>query len=207
MLMSELPSQHASLGECLDRWQAGDGEGRRQLVTAVLADVERLVGVMFRRFPKLHRHLEACDVTQEALVRLLRTLEQLNPDSVQDFYGLAATHVRRALLDIARHYARGERRGLIPCGGGDQLVGSLPCPEFDPEELDRWAAFHEAVERLPPAEREVVSLAHYHGWTQSQIGELLNMSERTVRRRWDSALAKLRELAGRLGCSGTLDME
>jgi RNA polymerase sigma-70 factor (ECF subfamily) len=63
-------------------------------------------------------------------------------------------------------------------------------------ELERWRAFHEAVERLPDHEREVVALRYYHGWPVQQVAESLRISERTVIRRWQAALWRL---AGELG--------
>jgi RNA polymerase sigma factor (sigma-70 family) len=52
------------------------------------------------------------------------------------------------------------------------------------------------VDGLPVAEREVVGLVFYHGWTQAQIAELFQVDERTVRRRWQSACLRLNRLAG-----------
>ena len=60
-----------------------------------------------------------------------------------------------------------------------------------PADLDRWTNFHEAVEKLPPDEREVVGLIFYHGWQQSQVAELFQVNVRTVKRWWQSALLKL----------------
>lgn len=65
-----------------------------------------------------------------------------------------------------------------------------------PDDLDLWCRFHEAVEQLPPEEREVMGLAFYHGWTQVQIAELFQVDERTVRRRWQAACLKLSKLLG-----------
>jgi RNA polymerase sigma-70 factor (ECF subfamily) len=64
----------------------------------------------------------------------------------------------------------------------------------DPEELEKWCAFHEAVERLPAEEREVVSLIYYHGWTQAEAAEHLCVSKRSVQRHWSAAMLKLHEL-------------
>src|SRR5262249_4460895 len=62
--------------------------------------------------------------------------------------------------------------------------------------LERWAAFHEAVETLPAEQREVVGLTFYHGWTQAEIAALFAVDERTVRRRWQAACVKLNEALG-----------
>lgn len=57
----------------------------------------------------------------------------------------------------------------------------------NPVELERWAAFHEAVGRLPAEPREVFGLAFYHGWTQRQTAELFGVDERTVLHRYREA--------------------
>jgi RNA polymerase sigma-70 factor (ECF subfamily) len=69
-----------------------------------------------------------------------------------------------------------------------------PAAEEDADELDRWRTFHEAVDRLPVEQREVVGLSFYHGWTQAEVAEHLGMSKRTVQRHWAAAMLTLHEL-------------
>ena len=57
-------------------------------------------------------------------------------------------------------------------------------------------AFHEAVEKLPTKEREVIGLTYYNGWTQAQIAELFQVDERTIRRYYQYACDELREQLG-----------
>ncbi len=61
------------------------------------------------------------------------------------------------------------------------------------DEIDRWTAFHEQVQKLPVWEREVVDLRFYQGWSQAEISELLQVSERQIRRHWVKACERLRE--------------
>jgi RNA polymerase sigma-70 factor (ECF subfamily) len=190
----------AQLHEWLDRLQAGDRAAADELLRAAGARLERLARRMLRGFPNVKRWADTGDVLQGAALRLLRSLEVLRPESARAFIGLAAVHVRRELLDLARHYYGPEGIGAhhasprpgeferLPAGGGG-----------DSGELGRWRAFHEAVDRLPAEEREVVGLIFYHDWTQAQVGGLLQVSARTVRRLWRSACGKLAaELGGEL---------
>jgi RNA polymerase sigma-70 factor (ECF subfamily) len=64
----------------------------------------------------------------------------------------------------------------------------------DPGDLERWTAFHEAVDGLPEEEREVVGLLFYHGLTKEQAAALLDVSERTVQRRWRAAMTRVHPL-------------
>jgi RNA polymerase sigma factor (sigma-70 family) len=65
-----------------------------------------------------------------------------------------------------------------------------------PDEVELWGRFHEAVEKLPLDQREVFSLAFYHGWTQPQIAQLHAVDERTIRRRWQAACLQLTRIVG-----------
>ena len=62
-----------------------------------------------------------------------------------------------------------------------------------PETLASWAEFHEQVEQLPDDEREVFQLLWYSGTTQREAAELLDISERTVLRRYYRAKLSLRD--------------
>jgi len=187
----------------LSRMQAGDPTAREELLRVTCGRLERLAHKMLRGFPGVARWEETGDVLQNALLRLLRALEEVRPASVRHFFALAATQMRRELLDLARHYQGPNGPGANRASPQNSLtVGETP-PEFDPpdraepvEELERWSAFHEQVEALPAEEREVVSLVFYHGWTQTDIAALFQVSERTVRRYWQAGCLKLNAALG-----------
>ena len=87
----------------------------------------------------------------------------------------------------------------MPLDRNDSSTTNTPepaAPDDTGPESERWVRFHEAVDRLPTEEREVVGLVFYHGWTRDRIAELFGVDERTVRRRWSAACQRLRELAG-----------
>jgi RNA polymerase sigma-70 factor (ECF subfamily) len=186
----------------IERIRAGDAAARDELVRTVLRRLEGLARKMLRRFPAVARWNETADVLQNALLRLLRSLEVVTPDSTRAFFCLAAEQVRRELLDLTRRYARrprgtpGNPDTLPPPGDTGLQAPAEPAAPDDASELDRWTAFHEAVERLPTEEREVVGLIFYHGWTQAQVAELFGVHERTVRRRWHAACVRLNEFLG-----------
>jgi RNA polymerase sigma-70 factor (ECF subfamily) len=194
------PSVHAAQIEgWLKRLRAGDHSAREEMLRSVCARLEQLAHKMLRRFGNVRRWVDTEDVLQSALLRLWRTLQQIDPESVRDFYNLAAVHLRRELLDLARYYARREAAGLYPAHAqpardADSGPWDPADAADDPAEVERWCAFHREVERLRVSERELVGLVFYHGWTQAEVAELFDISERTVRRRWESALEKLHHL-------------
>jgi RNA polymerase sigma factor (sigma-70 family) len=146
--------------------------------------------------PQAQRWAQTDDVLQNALLRLLRSLQKVQPASVRDFLGLAALEIRRELLDLARHFygSQGVGANHASQAAGSDRSADVPEPEAqtdDPDDLERWQAFHEGVEGLPIEEREVVSLIYYHGLTQVEVANLFQLGERTIRRRWESALVIL----------------
>ena len=186
----------------LDRLHAGDLRARDELLRTVGARLERLARKMLERFPTVRGWADTGDVVQNASMRLLRALEQTRPATVRDFFGLAAEQMRRELLDLARQASRGRRLGLTSLAAlPDPAETLVDVPAFaeDEDDLDLWQQFHDAVATLPSEQREVVSLIYYHGWSRQQVGQMLQMAERTVRRRWHDACLNLRErLNGRL---------
>jgi RNA polymerase sigma-70 factor (ECF subfamily) len=188
------------LHDYLDRYRVGDREAADAFLRRVCGRLERLARGMLRGFPTVRRWADTDDVLQSALMRLLRTLQATQPENTRHFANLAALHIRRELLDLARHF-RG-RLDRADFGTPEDSEGPADVP--DPHaslsgDLDLWSAFHEEVDRLPVEEREVVGLVFYHGWTQVQIAELFQVDERTIRRRWRAASLKLTgALGGRL---------
>jgi RNA polymerase sigma factor (sigma-70 family) len=187
------------LHQCVQRWQAGDAHAADTLFRSVGGRLEQLTRKMLRGFPAVHACTETADVLQGSLLRLLNTLRRLRPESTLHFFNLAAVHVRRELLDLARRFrgATFARPGSLATEG-DSATGLPPTAvaAAEDEDLDLWFRFHEAVDQLAPPEREVMGLTFYHGWTQGQIAELFQVDERTVRRRWRSACLRLHELLG-----------
>jgi RNA polymerase sigma-70 factor (ECF subfamily) len=188
--------QTAQMNDWLLRWRAGDEQAREELLRAAYPRLEALAHTMLRGFPAVRRLNDTGDVVQNAVLRLMRTLRQIEPPpaSTRDFFGLAAAEIRRELLDLARALSTARRRGeLAPTGAGGPAHDAIDARDGD---LEWWTAFHEAVERLPAEEREVVGLVFYHGWTQGQVAELFGVSGRTVARRWFGACARLEKALG-----------
>jgi RNA polymerase sigma-70 factor (ECF subfamily) len=179
--------------------RAGDLSAREEMLAAVHARLERLARKMLRRFPDVSRWAESDDLLQNAVLRLLKALKEIEPTSVRDFFGLAAVQMRRELLDLARHYRSRRLKGPSHAAGakvGDSgsSAPEAPASAEDLDDLEKWTAFHEAVGRLPVERREVVSLIYYHGWTQAEAAEHLGMSRRTVQRHWAAAMVTLHAL-------------
>ncbi len=188
----------------VERMRDGDKAACNELFTRISLRMQGIARRMLRRFPGVQRWEEAEDIVQKAALRLWRALKQIKPETMRAFYGLAAEQVRRELLDMARHYygplglgTHHESNLHLENSGGDLVPRrELAVSVEAPEDAERWTAFHQAIEKLPADEREVFSLTFYHGWGQKEIAELIQVDERTVRRRWRRACEQLDLMLG-----------
>jgi RNA polymerase sigma factor (sigma-70 family) len=168
--------------------QRGRPDAAEPQFKKILTRVEKLTRAMFTKFPRVGRFVELDDVIQNTLMRMLKTFRELRPTSRQEFYRLVNTLIRRELLDLTKRY-------YGPLGAGNHEAGESTVEQggFDPEDLDRMAQFHEALEQLPSEQREVMSLVYYHGWQQAEIAMLFQISVKSVQRWHQKAVANLRE--------------
>jgi RNA polymerase sigma-70 factor (ECF subfamily) len=184
------PTGHTQrLQHWLDRMHAGDEQARNQLFAHAGERLRQLTRRMLRRFPTLRRWEQTDDVLQNATLRLYRALADLRPESARHFYNLAAVQVRRELLDLARHHfgPQGQAAHHHTEGGEDSVLQQEPDDSEEPQTLEAWARFHEAVEALPEEEREVFNLLWYEGLDQPGAAAVLGVGLRTVKRRWQKA--------------------
>jgi len=182
------------MNDWLDRMKAGDAKALDRMLTRVSDRLDRLARKMFKRFPRVGRWVDAEDVLQNAMLRLIRALQTVRPASMREFYALASTQIRRELLDVTKSLYGPQGDGANHATRGPEeapIIESAAMPSSD-SDVDSWCSFHEQVEQLPLEEREVVGLIFYHGWKQEQVAELFGVNVRTVQRWWQSALEKMR---------------
>ncbi len=182
----------------LHRLRAGDERARGALIEHASAQLRRLASRMLQGFPGVGRWEQTDDVLQNALIRLHRALAGAAPESSRHFYNLAALQIRRELLDLADHHLG--PHGHAPrhhSDGAGRALDAQPDAAAGPSSLEEWRLFHERIEALPEQERELFGLLWYEGLTQESAAEVLDVSLRTVKRRWQSARLHLtRALSG-----------
>lgn len=183
----------------LVRLRGGDPAAREQLLAFAAGRLSELARRLLRRSPRVRRWEETDDVFQNAMMRLCRALREVTPGSMREFLALAATQIRRELIDLARHHygPLGEAghhatEWRDPAAGVSDAAGPPDRPGPRPEaDAAFWIDFHESVDRLPVEEREVLDLLWYQGLTQPEAASVLGISERTVARRWQAVRLRL----------------
>lgn len=202
--MNESPGYTTQLQSLLDRWAAGDESAVEGLIVHSQERLQRMARSMLAQEARLARWQQTDDLLQNALVRLHRCLTSVKPDSKRAFNRLAALQIRRELTDMARqlygpqgharhyHSDPAEVDPETSSGPGHEPVD----PATDVVGQLEMTAFHESVDKLAEEEREVFELLYYQGMTQAEVAHVLEVSERTIKRRWRAARLALREILG-----------
>lgn len=168
---------------------APDADGR--LLEVVHARFRVLAHQMLRRFDRIRHMNDTDDVLQNTLIRLSNVLKSFHPESPQAFFAVSAKHMRWVLADLARTYGRESQARVLQNGEISDIEPRLPRESAEPLSLDDWAQFHTTVESLTEQEKEIVSLLYYQGITQEAAAEMLGISLRSVKLRWQSAKLNL----------------
>jgi len=184
------------LQACLDRLRGGDAAARDELLRHSQERLRRLAAQMLTRMPAVRRWEDTDDVLQRLLLRMNQLLGRVEVVSVRDYLCLAATNLRRVLIDLIRHYqgphGLGANYATPPPGlrdGADRNAPEAVADDSADNTLspDDWSAFHEKAAALPDDERAVFDLRWYHELKPEEAADVLDISLSTCNRRWLSA--------------------
>ena len=185
------------LEDLLRRYDSSKPESFNELILLSEKRLESLTHKLLGREEYVHRWQQTGDVLQNATLRLHRALTEIRPKNKKEFFSLAATMVRREILDLARNLrcyksdaAHHHTTVVRSKEQGGQSVNGQGREDSSPMTN---LLFHEAADRLSGDELTVVELIAYQGMELEQAAETLGVSLRTAQRRWRSARLKIEE--------------
>jgi RNA polymerase sigma-70 factor, ECF subfamily len=161
----------------------GDEHAAEQLLPLVYNELHRLAKSYMRRERPDHT-LQPTALINEAYLRLAR--ESVDWQSRQHFIGVAANVMRHLLVDHARAHNAKMRAGDL------ERVELEEGFMISRERSNEVIALHDALgtlEGVAPRQAKVVELRYFGGFSVEEIGEILEMSPRSVKRHW--ALARI----------------
>lgn len=173
----------------LQRLAAGDDQALEQLLPLLYTELHAIAGRQLRSERAGHT-LSPTALVNEAYLKLARRGELAAADRTS-FLAVAATTMRRVLID----YARTRRR--VKRGGGEQPIPlDDVIPFLSEHEADELLALDDALTRLEsvnPRGSQVVHYRFFGGLTLDETADVLKVSVKTVQRSWISARAWLRK--------------
>ena len=185
--------------ELLGRFRAGDPTAVDELLPLVYGELRRIARRQMVGQPA-DRTLDTTAIVHEVFLKLCRSTQPEWQDRVH-FYAVAARAMRQVLTDYARSRAaekRGGDRADVPLEeeshGNTLHAGSGIRASVEQRQAAWIIDLNDALESLAemaPRLAQVVEYRFFGGMSSEEIGAMLGVSTRTVRRDWEKARALL----------------
>lgn len=177
--------------ELLLAWREGDRESFDRLLPMVY---EELHGIAERHLHREHRLDHTLQPTALIHETYLRLVDQrgLRWQDRAHFFAIAATTMRRILVEHARRRATAKRNQGEPAITLAEEIAGVPSPEL--VALDDCLT---SLAEIDPAKASIVELRYFGGLSIQETAEVVGCSPATVVRHWRLAKAWLyNELRG-----------
>jgi RNA polymerase sigma-70 factor (ECF subfamily) len=169
----------------LRQWRDGLPEAAEQLFPLIYEDLRRRARAQLARSPS--STLDTTSLVHESFVKLVEQ-SQLAWNDRCHFFAVASTAMRHILVDHARRrlaQKRGCEREAFTLDEGRLGMAERPA------ELVALDAALDRLTRLDQRLSRVVELHFFGGLSLDEVGEMLELSARTVKRDWRKARAFL----------------
>jgi RNA polymerase sigma-70 factor (ECF subfamily) len=141
--------------------------------------------------PRLQAKLDASDVVQQTLLRALEGLAQFRGGSEAELAAWLRQILARQLANAVRDLERAKRdagreRPLQAALAESSarleawLAAEQSSPSQQAERNEQLLLLAAALEELPEAQREAITLHHLHDWTLDEVGRRLGRSPAAV---------------------------
>ena len=174
-------AERQRIAQVLADWANRDPVARDRLVPIVYEELRRLAHHYMRNERDGHT-LQTTALVNELYLRLAG-IDALEWRDRAHFFAMAATLMRRVLVDYARQRGRDKR-------GAGFSVTSLDENVIAPQRAVDVVALDEALDRLAavdPQQSRVVELRFFVGLSVQETAEALGISPATVKRDWATA--------------------
>jgi RNA polymerase sigma factor (TIGR02999 family) len=178
-------SNAQSIGELLDKWNAGEREALNSLVPLIYNELHGLAHY-YLQGERTNHTLQTTALVNEAYLRLARQ-GTVPVQNREHFVAMSARLMRQILVD----YARGRRAGKR---GGDCNVEFDENMEHVPRVATDVIALDDSLTRLAqfdPQQSLIVELRFFGGMTLEETAAVLGVSLATAKRDWSMARAWL----------------
>lgn len=175
-------SSDPDVTQILKQWAAGEEKASVELIPLVYEELRRRARQYLCRERSDHT-LQPTALVHEAYLRMVDGSQVTWKDRAH-FYGIASRLMRQILVDHARSRNAKKRGGLERKVVLQEMHGLPAEQSADLVELDDAL---QTFAQSYPRKSEVVDLKFFGGLEAAEIAEVLQVSEKTVRRDWSFA--------------------
>ena len=189
-VMVDETGEPARLSLLLGLAKSGDPEALSAVFEAAYPELRTLARARLRRQQSGADMLQTTALVHEAYLRVASSA-QLQTEHRAHFFRYASRVMRSVIVDLIRERAAQRRGGGSPHHAFTTQIE--PLMDGGEEEILK---VHEALDGLAAYDSRLIDVVHmryFAGMTDREIGSVLNIDERTVRRDWEKARLLLLE--------------
>ena len=170
------------LTQLLVKWRNGDKSALDEMTPVLYEELRRLAR-HFLAGERVGHTLQPTALVHEAYIRLVdqKAVEWRNR---AHFLGVAASMMRRILINYAEARHAAKREGYAQAVTLDDALGLFTNPQVDLLDLDHSL---DRLSEIDPQQGKVVELRYFGGLSIEETAEVLGISEATVKREWGTA--------------------
>lgn len=171
------------LTQLIRQVNAGNAGARDELFAAAYGELRKLARARLCDGGR-STVLDTTALVHESYLKFLGA-GQLRAEDRRAFFAYASRVMRSVIIDAVRE-RQAERHG----GKAERLTLHTQLLESADSGNEDVLRVHEALDTLAQAEprlAQVVEMRYFGGYTEAEIAEVLELTERTVRRDWDKA--------------------
>jgi RNA polymerase sigma-70 factor (ECF subfamily) len=196
---------------------ADDPQAIGRLIVKYQDRLERVIA--FRMDPRLRTRIDAADVLQEAFVEATQRIDDfkscadkmsfflwLRFITIQKLHQLHRHHLDVKARDAARDVAifqhvNGQMTSVVLAA---QLLGKMTSPSHAAMREENKRKLEQALAEMEEIDREALALRHFEHLTNSEVAQLLDLSEAAASNRYFRAVRRLKSVMDRIqnGASG-----
>jgi RNA polymerase sigma-70 factor (ECF subfamily) len=144
--------------------------------------------IYYAAYSFLHNVDDAADIVQEVFLRAYKNLSSF--DTKRSFYPWLYRIARNLCINTVKRASR--RDTALPA---EELIASNgPDPAAELVRSEEIKELHEALDKLPEKQREIINLKTFQDCSYAEMAEILDIPIGTVMSRLYSARLRLKEL-------------
>jgi RNA polymerase sigma factor (TIGR02999 family) len=176
------PSTSRDLSQLIVSWRNGDKAALDEMSGVLYQELRRLARYVLSSERPNHT-LQPTGLVHEAYLRLV-SQKDVDWRNRAHFLGIAASMMRRILINYAEARKAAKREGYADAIGLEDALGVFTNPQVDFLELNRAL---DELAKLDSQQGKVVELRYFGGLSIEETAEVLGMSPATVKRDWSTA--------------------
>jgi RNA polymerase sigma-70 factor (ECF subfamily) len=196
----------------IDRLKRGDPQALADGFSRHWKQLRRIVAA--RLNPRLNSRLSPSDVLQEAYIDALKRLPHFLRKPEMSFFSWLCWLVDQRLAEVHRYHLGAQRRDAsqetrlpLVVSGSDtssepetisgaalaaRLIGKLTSPSQAALRKEALILLEEALNRMEPLDRQILSLRHFEELSNKEVAEVLGIQSAAASKRYVRALARLK---------------